>query len=316
MAMTTLNQEVENVYALLKRCLEEEKITYLRDFDDSQSDSLPDDPFGMGFNTLPRDPFGMDLNKEGLVDVWVEDLGLKENGHEDNNTNTNTNDDNDNDNNSFVVLWSDCMEYEQEDSWCFGCEKYENEDVNNGAELNVVWTECQQEEDWETDSMIYTQNYSYIVEDSWCFGCEKYEIIEHVKDDDDGNGNDNDNGNADGAAAADIIMFVLGYLNFGVKDLLSVEMVCKSLRDAVRKDPYLWTQIHVDHPFSQKMCNHDLLRLTDRAQGKLCSLGLLNCLMITDDGLQQVLQRNLQLTKVSLIMMLRCNYTFVLSFCA
>ncbi|KAL8471149.1 hypothetical protein ACS0TY_028736 [Phlomoides rotata] len=213
--------------------------------------------------------------------------------------------------------------YIVEDSMYFGCEKYEIEhvkDENNGdgglkgygietdevaddnrlkaaeddsdgdnsvfAELNLFWTgsvECGQE---DADSMINSDNSPCVVEDLMCSGCDKDEI-EHVKDENNGDG---------GAAAADMIIFVLRYLNLGVKDLLTIEMVCKSLRDGVRKDPYLWTKIHIDHC---KLSNDDLLRLTDRAQGKLCSLGLEKCINITNDGLQRVLERNLELTKLS-----------------
>lgn len=41
---------------------------------------------------------------------------------------------------------------------------------------------------------------------------------------------------------ADAIFSALGYL--GVRDLLSVEKVCNSLRDAVQNDPLLWNSLH------------------------------------------------------------------------
>ncbi|KAH6791006.1 hypothetical protein C2S51_006012 [Perilla frutescens var. frutescens] len=308
--------EEENVYGffnfddgfLVEECQEVEKIRFLVDFDDSKSekgcedivDLLPNDPFGMEFNmgmandpilmdfnlSLPRDPFGMDFDIEVTVAAitgWMEDFGLKAYGFETDEADG----DNSNDDNNLKAA-----------------EDNGNDDNKYFAELNFVWTSSmkyEEEEDGENEGVdagpvMYVEDGSYDdhtilgggMDDLMCFGCEKYEI-EHVKDDTDG----------DGGAAVDIIVFVLEYLNLGVKDLLSIERVCKSLCDAVRKDPYLWKSIHIDYPLSQKITNEDLLQLTDRAQGKLHCLSLVKCLKISKDGLKQVLERNLELTKLS-----------------
>lgn len=62
---------------------------------------------------------------------------------------------------------------------------------------------------------------------------------------------------------ADALFSALGYL--GVRDLLSVEKVCNSLRDAVQNDPLLWRNINLDCPLNGKVTDDDILRLTNRA---------------------------------------------------
>ncbi|CAD5194710.1 F-box protein SKIP14 [Musa acuminata AAA Group] len=93
------------------------------------------------------------------------------------------------------------------------------------------------------------------------------------------------------------LLFSLGYL--GVRDLLSVEGVCRSLRFAVQSDTLLWRCIHIDSPLSEKITDDVLLRLTQRAQGNLQCLSLTGCSRITDDGLKRVLDNNPRLRKLS-----------------
>lgn len=93
------------------------------------------------------------------------------------------------------------------------------------------------------------------------------------------------------------LLFALGYL--GVQDLLSAEMVCRSLRFAVQDDPLLWRCIHIDSQLSERITDVTLLQLTRRAQGNLQCLSLVGCSRITDDGLRCVLESNPRLTKVS-----------------
>lgn len=90
---------------------------------------------------------------------------------------------------------------------------------------------------------------------------------------------------------------VLSYL--GIKDLLSVEMVCRSLHSTVRSDPSFWNTIHIDKPLNEKITDDNLLQLTNRAEGELQCLRLLECTRITDDGLRRVLESNPKLNKVS-----------------
>ncbi|KAK0575009.1 hypothetical protein LWI29_032545 [Acer saccharum] len=93
------------------------------------------------------------------------------------------------------------------------------------------------------------------------------------------------------------LSFALAYL--GVHDLLVVEKVCRSLCNTVRSDPLLWRSIHIDQPLNEKITDDVLLQLTNRAQGNLQYLNLVECARITDDGLKCVLESNPRLTKLS-----------------
>ncbi|KAI3426761.1 uncharacterized protein J3R85_009624 [Psidium guajava] len=88
----------------------------------------------------------------------------------------------------------------------------------------------------------------------------------------------------------------LGYL--GVRDLLAIEGVCKSVRSTVRNDPFYWRNIHIHHPLNDKITDEVLMQLTDRAQGSLQCLSLVECPRITDDGLKRVLDSNPKLSKL------------------
>ncbi|KAJ7525404.1 hypothetical protein O6H91_17G049200 [Diphasiastrum complanatum] len=90
--------------------------------------------------------------------------------------------------------------------------------------------------------------------------------------------------------------FVLPYLQ--LQDLLAMEQVSKSLRDSVRNDTSLWTNLCVDHPLSKKVTDDVLARLSARARGHLQSLSLLKCSRITDAGVQQVLVTNPMILKL------------------
>ncbi|KAF7819464.1 F-box protein SKIP14-like [Senna tora] len=95
----------------------------------------------------------------------------------------------------------------------------------------------------------------------------------------------------------DAMLLVLDYL--GVQDLLSVEQVCRSLRDCIKGNPLLWWSIHIDPSMSLRITDGTLIKLTSRAQGFLQCLTLVNCIWITDSGLRSVLQSNPKLTKLS-----------------
>lgn len=92
------------------------------------------------------------------------------------------------------------------------------------------------------------------------------------------------------------LSFALGYL--GVRDLLAVEQVCRSFRSTIKNDPLLWRSICIDHPLREKISDDNLLELTRRAQGNLQCLTLVECPLITDDGLKHVIESNPKLTKV------------------
>lgn len=97
-------------------------------------------------------------------------------------------------------------------------------------------------------------------------------------------------------APHEALAFALGKL--GVKDLLSVERVCRSLCSTVQDDSLLWRNIHIDEPLSE-ISDEVLVHLTNRAQGLLHSLNLVECAKVTDDGIMRVLESNPRLNKVS-----------------
>lgn len=92
------------------------------------------------------------------------------------------------------------------------------------------------------------------------------------------------------------LFYALGYM--GIRDLLSVEMVCKSLRTAIIDDPLLWKCIKINSDLHEKITDDALLRLTQRAQGSLHCLSLVGCTKITDDGLKRILVGNPKLVKL------------------
>ncbi|GLT68051.1 hypothetical protein SLA2020_403140 [Shorea laevis] len=109
--------------------------------------------------------------------------------------------------------------------------------------------------------------------------------------------NQDSGSHSDGGAPHGALVFALGYL--GVRDLLAVETVCKSLRSTVQNDPLYWRSIHIDQPLNEKINDDVLLQLTNRAQGNLQCLSLVACPWITDEGLKRVLENNPRLTKLS-----------------
>lgn len=104
----------------------------------------------------------------------------------------------------------------------------------------------------------------------------------------------------DASEPHDAFEFVLPYL--GLKEILAVEGVCRSLRDSVRKEPFFWRTIDLNESFlNYRVTDESLLKLTCRAQGDLQCLNLGGCVGITDYGLRQVLASNPHLTMVSFL---------------
>ncbi|MBA0727002.1 hypothetical protein Golax_002789 [Gossypium laxum] len=101
-------------------------------------------------------------------------------------------------------------------------------------------------------------------------------------------------------APHEALILALGYLC--VRDLLVVESVCTSLRNVVLNDPLLWRSIHIDQPLNEKLTDDVLLRITNRAQGSLQCLSLVDCKSISDEGLMRVVENNPKLIKVSLLL--------------
>ena len=96
-----------------------------------------------------------------------------------------------------------------------------------------------------------------------------------------------------------------------MQDLISVEKVCKSLYTAVNDEPFLWQNMHADYPLSRRLPDDALLELVARSHGRLRYLSLVEHKKITDDGLNRVLDRSPNLTKVSICVCICPNLTKV-----
>ncbi|KAK6921628.1 F-box domain [Dillenia turbinata] len=82
------------------------------------------------------------------------------------------------------------------------------------------------------------------------------------------------------------LLLVLAYLP--LLELLAMSEVSKSLRDAVNNDVLIWLDIIVERPLNLRLTNDKLLYYTSKARGRLTTLALMNCMKITDDGLQRL----------------------------
>ncbi|KAG2314007.1 hypothetical protein Bca4012_064631 [Brassica carinata] len=101
---------------------------------------------------------------------------------------------------------------------------------------------------------------------------------------------------SDGGESANVhLAFGFCRYHLGVKDFLSVSIVCKSLHMTVCKDSLLWKHIHTSQPLSEKMNDESLLLLAERAHGVECNpqvvkLGVPGCKRISIDGLVSILR--------------------------
>ncbi|CAN8253755.1 unnamed protein product [Cochlearia groenlandica] len=99
--------------------------------------------------------------------------------------------------------------------------------------------------------------------------------------------------------------FELVFPYLEMRDVLAVERVCRSLRDYVRKETFLWKTIDLTGSIPRgKVTDGVLLKLTSRAQGNLRCLNLGGCAEISDDCLRQVLSSNPSITKLGVA---RCH---------
>ncbi|GLT38383.1 hypothetical protein SLA2020_126390 [Shorea laevis] len=223
---------------------------------------------------LPSDPFGMDISSTvTAITGWLEDLEVG---------------------------------------------GYKKDEVGMGdgnyqlfAELNFIWNNAMRfqafpgnvgfEHKAHITSGFGTPSEEKDVRDASCHGgfgsaCNVEDVLSY------GNSNFRDcsqdsESHSDGGAPHAALLFALDYL--GVQDLLVVETVCKSLRSTVQNDPLYWRSIHIDQPLNEKITDGVLLELTNRAQGNLQCLSLVDCPWITDDGLKRVLENNPRLAKLS-----------------
>ncbi|OIW21847.1 hypothetical protein TanjilG_13108 [Lupinus angustifolius] len=92
------------------------------------------------------------------------------------------------------------------------------------------------------------------------------------------------------------LFLVLSYLN--VYELLVMSQVCISLRDAVSNDVLPWLNLVVERPINYRLSDEILMKITSKANGRLKTLALINCVHITDQGLQRVIEQNKLISKL------------------
>ncbi|KAG9445012.1 hypothetical protein H6P81_016352 [Aristolochia fimbriata] len=90
------------------------------------------------------------------------------------------------------------------------------------------------------------------------------------------------------------LLYSLPYLY--LNELVAVQRVCKSLRQAVDENDFIWQKVKIDVPLSRKLTDDRLLRVTSRARGNLRSLVLIDCEQISDAGLRRVVDDNPNIT--------------------
>ncbi|KAL5052513.1 hypothetical protein RYX36_033195 [Vicia faba] len=86
------------------------------------------------------------------------------------------------------------------------------------------------------------------------------------------------------------MFLVIPYLR--VYEVLTMSRVCTSLRDAVNNDVLPWLCIIIETRLNFRLTDETLLKITSKANGRLQKLALMNCIHITDQGLQRVIEQN------------------------
>lgn len=110
------------------------------------------------------------------------------------------------------------------------------------------------------------------------------------------NSTEGDGSSETGSFTPEALFYVLPYL--GLRELLVLETVSRQLRDAIQGDVLLWQELQVDSPLNKKFTDVELVRLARRAQGRLQSLGLVDCTRVTEEAIETVVASNPLLEKV------------------
>ncbi|KAK7398889.1 hypothetical protein VNO78_10063 [Psophocarpus tetragonolobus] len=92
------------------------------------------------------------------------------------------------------------------------------------------------------------------------------------------------------------VFLVLAYLP--VYEVVVMSLVCTSLRDAVNNDILPWLNVVVESPLNWRLNDEILMKITSKANGRLKTLGLINCMHVTDEGLQRVVEQNPLINKL------------------
>ncbi|CAH2045441.1 unnamed protein product [Thlaspi arvense] len=224
-------------------------------------------------DVLPSDPFGMDINNTfTAITGWLEDLEV------------------------------DYSQYGRDE---IGIGDGSHQQLFAG--LSFIWNNAMRFQEYP-ESCVYN-NGSGSLHDGSCHGAFiSASSVDKVLSVEDARNNGGEVGesssdrciNGDGGGENGNVHPAFGFClyHLGVKDLLSVSMVCKSLHTIVRDDSLLWKHIHICQPLNEKITDEALLHLTERAQGTMQCLRLVDCPRITDDCLKRVLEHNPQVVKL------------------
>ncbi|KAJ1392450.1 Leucine-rich repeat domain superfamily [Sesbania bispinosa] len=242
---------------------------------------------------LPSDPFGMDISTTfTAITGWLEDLevdygayGGDELGASEENYQLFA---------GLNFIWNNAMRFH---GFPGGNVCVEEKKLHGPSGLVG---ECSRREDGASASCNFDFGSACDMDGMLDFGCDYKDVpIASVSGDTDMDDVNPLGGDDPELTPHPALSFCLSYL--GLSDLLVVERVCKSLHATVRGDPLLWRSIHIDQPLNERITDDVLLQLTNRAQGNLQCLSLVECTRITDDGLKRVLEANPKLLKVSSI---------------
>ncbi|RDY04258.1 F-box protein SKIP28, partial [Mucuna pruriens] len=92
------------------------------------------------------------------------------------------------------------------------------------------------------------------------------------------------------------MFMVLAYLP--VYEVVVMSQVCTSLRDAVNNDILPWLNVIVEGTLSWRLNDEILMKITSKANSRLKTLALINCMHVTDQGLQRVVEQNPLINKL------------------
>ncbi|KAF8100898.1 hypothetical protein N665_0214s0057 [Sinapis alba] len=225
-------------------------------------------------DVLPSDPFGMDINNTfTAITGWLEDLEVG------------------------------CSHYGRDEIW-----------VGDGshhqlfAGLSFIWNNAMRFQEFP-ESNVSGSLHEAFDGDGSCHGA----LISASSVDEVGESSDRCDTSGAGETVHVHPAFGFCLYHLGVKDLLSASMVCKSLHTTVCDDSLLWKHIHICQPLNEKITDEALLLLTERAQGTMQCLRLVDCSRITDDCLKRVLERNPQVVKLGVSGCTRITIDGVLS---
>lgn len=93
------------------------------------------------------------------------------------------------------------------------------------------------------------------------------------------------------------LFFILAYLP--LFELLAISQVCKSVRDALNNDILPWLKtIIVESPLNSRLSDDVLMKITSKANGRVTTLALIDCVNITNGGLLGVIAQNPLINKL------------------